>query len=558
MQQNTIPFIKTNPLQALNGLARSLALPHEFAPQRLPSFPALERTAVMGFSTMASVDVSQGGTQSVTRGFMARQAAYPLWIEKNPGVCNYGLTYKLSEGTQTLTNATSLSIQTAQPSGTWVGSQTASSTQPGISAASGVSLPYIYPLVGVDTGAGGATLPFLWVPANSYVVFMIKSTAAASGAGSVIVDFEQWNAPEQASQSTALLRISIPVSVGNYSAGATTGSFGNKGLWLRPYLMTGSGALTWGGYLDWAIGFTNAGTVSVANASTDLWPTLTAGGTPAPYLQPVAATPEFQNSILPFASTRVTAVGSLFTNVTKLVNKEGVVNAARLVPATTDIWNFTVAQLTNVHPAEKAQLALEHGFYTFAPPSTDLVDFLDYTSVGALSTEMPVYRLDNASLVNAFAFSDPDTTTATNLAITLDWHIEFRTNSTLFQIGLSALPLETLHQAQMALVQLGFFYNNDNHGIIKGLILPKLMAFARGYAAIPRYIAKIANAAIPKRPPPPPKVSTTLTSRPMSNRRQRRRRGPPPPRPKPANPPRMGPPKRRGGLDMYLEKYGRR
>lgn len=248
--------------------------------------------------------------------------------------------------------------------------------------------------------------------------------------------------------------------------------------------------------------------------------TINAGPGVVSALVPSGPPPEYGNSTIPYQSTRLTAVGALFTNVTKLLNKEGVVYSARLSPANIDVFNFAQTDIVAVHPAEKAQLALEHGFYTYCPPSTDLALFQDYTCAAVpqsgawTQTDCPYYRLDNTALVNAFVFVDSDATTTTNLAVTLDWHIEFRTTSTLFQIGLSGVTLETLHQAQLALVQLGFFYNNDDHKSIAMKVLPKIAAIAKAYGGVPGMLGSMATRIMSKAPPKPPKVSRTITSSP--------------------------------------------
>jgi hypothetical protein len=172
--------------------------------------------------------------------------------------------------------------------------------------------------------------------------------------------------------------------------------------------------------------------------------------------------------------TRTTASAVLLTNVTKVLNKEGTVLAGRLLNRHTEAWNFDSARLSQLHPAEKAMLPLETGFYTYAPPSTDMATFFDYTMTltgdyaEINSTERyPVFRLDNTAYANCFILADSDAATPSSFAVNTDWHIEFRNNSTLFQIGMSAITLEAFHQAILNLVSHGFFFSNGKH---KGLI----------------------------------------------------------------------------------------
>jgi len=69
------------------------------------------------------------------------------------------------------------------------------------------------------------------------------------------------------------------------------------------------------------------------------------------------------------------------------------------------------------------------------------------------------------------------------LAVNISWHIEFRTTSALFQIGMSPLTLESLHQAQLALSQVGFFFDNPDHTMIITSVLKALKMYLPAAAA---------------------------------------------------------------------------
>lgn len=307
-----------------------------------------------------------------------------------------------------------------------------------------------------------------------------------------------------------------------------------------------------------------------------------------PFFKP----PEWSTSHIPWASTRLTAVAALFTNVSKALNKEGTVQAARLNPTTDNIYgqNQVVLPdantLSSKHPSEKALLSLEKGFYTYCPPSTDLSRFWDYTfhaggyEMGSAGSDLamrqqecPVYRLDNDALVNYFLFSDPNSSTGdfTSLAVNLDFHIEFRSVSALWPIGLSTMSLESFHQAQMALVQTGFFFNNDDpvtgHNRIKG-ILSSIARYIGGpvagaaapylYDAGLAVVGKVSRDLQARRDNRvlQPKATTLPISVPeptQNGRRRRRRKNKQ--QPAPAQPKRAEP-KKASGLDMYLASRG--
>jgi len=191
---------------------------------------------------------------------------------------------------------------------------------------------------------------------------------------------------------------------------------------------------------------------------------------------PISWPVEFVNSQIPWSSVRTTAVAVLGTNVTQVLNKNGTILAGRLNPNLVNAWEATTQTVAGLHPAEKAYLPLETGFYTYCPPSTDLAFFADCTlntSVGAPNA--PIFNLDNDALYNKLFLA---TTVNSQLAITTSWHIEFRTTSSLFQVGLSAMTLESLHAAQLVLAENGFFFENPEHDTLLG----KVIRTAKKYA----------------------------------------------------------------------------
>lgn len=426
--------------QTLTGVARQIAMPHESAPQRFPSFPALERTAVMAFNAPFTWTTSTTVDYKV---MLTRQASFPLWTTTIPtenyrySVC-YGST---SSGTGGWLCNEAIRYQAT--------AATAASTfNPGATGATtlGTGIPY-----GVDSACG--PLPFVWMPAG-YFLNVYTGTATAADT-TFKVELEAWTSP---GEFRSILTTS-DVVVGAGLRSGVLGISNPSGVWVRVR----------GVSVDMTTTSVNVALTFIANGSSY---TYTAGAadmgtfsnltTPnAPLFMPAVISPEVGNSQLPWLSTRLTAVGVLFTNVTQVVNKAGTVLCGRLNPCSVNPFTATTAAISGLHPAEKQLLGLENGAYTFCPPSTDLVLFTDYIiSDGGGAVPALSYRLDNSSLVNVMFFSSPVVET---LAVNLDWHIEFRTTSTLFQIGLSTLTIEQLHQAQLALVSAGFFYPNSTH-----------------------------------------------------------------------------------------------
>ncbi len=518
--QNTITFERANPLQGMQQLARSIALPHEYAPTRYPSFPALERTAVMSFNSNASYSTIIGDSM----GMLCRQAAYPLWLEQD--FTNQAVAFAWDlDSTAGGASDQLIGYSTVGPIRQWrQGNAAATTTFVGTSGSTSTSIPY--PIIGVDNCAAAGGREFVYVPAGwSIVVVVGNNNAIALGGTSVIeVGIETWVAPGEVSITD---RVTITPVATNRAAGAVTMLSSNRHKWIRIASVT-CGAV--GSYeLSGVQLVLTAGTPSYTTSTVN-WGgvAVTAGSVRSlyPFFYPL----EFANSTLPWYSTRTTASAVLFTNVTQVLNKSGSITAGRIPPQVLSPWDATKSYVASLHPAEKALLGLEAGFYTYVPPSTDMSDFWDYTCVsnGTVTSSTPpapVYRLDNTSLVNVFYLTSPVVET---FAVNLDFHIEFRTVSTLWQLGMSTLTLEAFHQAQIELMSHGFFYNNEDHKRLKSMVgrAKKVSAFltpivkpllpqqARIAYDLARTAQRMISSKPSKTPPPTTGAGSGMTKRP--------------------------------------------
>lgn len=582
IMQSTLQFEKANPLTQMTGVARAIALPHEHAAQRFPSFPALERTAVMQFNSPFQWDPPLPESY----GMLMRQAAFPLWLTKTVGGSTayyawYAWQKSLSVATES--EVVHLDVPLA---GAGIGPMT-SSIAPLEITGYPTTPANLSPLLATDHSLG--PYPYFYVPAGFSPTVYVGLEAPATIATTMMVTFEEWAAPGVQRTNNIQSRTGITFANG-IANGVSSLAAVARNRWMRPVsYMYGSDAIP----LNSGDNPTIIVVVHSATGTSFTTSAVPVGGTLAlttspntTCLVPAAVSPDFAASPLPWGDTRLTAVASLFTNVTKALNKEGTVIAARVSPTSKHLWNVTSADLSVSHPAEKAYLPLQHGMYTYAPPSTDLADFWDYTypvypaSSAVVSSAplavVPVVRLDNTALANCFYVSDSDA--GTSLAVNLDWHVEFRTTSQLWPIGLSAITLETLHQAQLALVTAGFFFSNEAHKDTIARIVRTLSLWAGKAAPVAslihptagralRIASRAGNALYPRRGPVTP--ATTVLDASLPNRstdntaaRARGRRGrgrtrrTPPPASKPAPPApssRTAPrPKRASGLDLYL------
>lgn len=520
----------------------------------------MDRTAVMAFNTAVTLNVGASPSKVI----VARQATYPLWADDTIVQGNTTSTAFVFGHTTTWSLAgvyqnpgdqyTPVNLLSANPP--YVNPTT---TYPRIINASSTSLSTYgarQPVIGID-----GDLPWVYVPAGSTVTWMLGTDAPPATETFWRITYQQWVRPGEVNNYPALTS-SIPA---NSCSGYVT-PFTSPGGWFRPVLINVTA-----GPPD-----LSPFTVTCVNASNPFTfsPSLSNQGTfaigapavgPQTFLLPIAFPVEHLNSPLPWKSTRTTATSALFTNTTKALAKEGTALWARVAPQINNPWSITYGELNNTHPAEKRFMGLENGCYTYVAPTTDLQLFTDYDLLlpgytGTTgSATVPVYRLDNTALLNVCYFSDPDGDTS--LAVNCDWHLEFRTTSSLFEIAMSPVPLEALHQAQLLLAHAGFFYPNVSHvAVITALtsawrfIRPYAMAGMRGAAR------SVARAILPPKPPviTPTTVQGVQRNNPRASTRRKRR--PRSARPQRANNRRKPPPtpkKKPGGLSMYLAQRGR-
>lgn len=472
--QTTLPLNPGNPLRNITGLARQIALPGEHVPLRFPSFPALERTAVMGFNQPATLTLKANASTAVS---LFRQACWPVWADRFSdwlNVVDYHCESSangVNVGAGVLNN---LGLKSALVQ--WsIGNRTSTSNLPGITGAPS-GHPFNYPVTGHDVGLPGPE--FIYIPAGALVgiaVYLVGAAPSAQARARVTV--EEWINPGQSVESFSV-DVTLQANVqGNMNTAGIPGS--TNGRWIRPKFLSmqyegSTGILAQYGV---SICVVNAAsltyTTSNLNAGTFAVGTLTPINAHYPLVQPA----EFSNSSLPWFATKVTSSALLGTNVSQVLNKGGTILGGRMSPNVTNAWALTQAQLSNLHPAEKAFLPLETGVYTYAPPSTDLVFFSDYTLETALGApSSPNFILSNDSMYNKMFITA--TAVDEQLACTVSWHLEFRTSSALFQVGLSGMTLESLHAAQLVLAETGFFFENPKHDGILGKVISTAKKFA--------------------------------------------------------------------------------
>jgi hypothetical protein len=199
---------------------------------------------------------------------------------------------------------------------------------------------------------------------------------------------------------------------------------------------------------------------------------------PGRYLMPVFAPLESTVSTAPYDSCRANAVSLLLTNVSRVQIKQGTILAGRLQRTDIKPWAWQEADISNVHPADRYFGSAEVGAYTYVAPGQNTSNFRQAGATMGLITKFqtdntmllvqgthyaPSFHVFDDEYFHALVVSEEVNADETIMAITCDVHIEFRSSSSLFQLGISAMPLEAYHATLLALNQTGYFFENHTH-----------------------------------------------------------------------------------------------
>lgn len=441
-----------------NELVQTIAVPRDHRATRIPSFPALERTSVLSFTDTFTLvtDVVVDADDPGTRIGIVRDPVFPVWKRFNVSGSYssfrlQGLTTMVFSGRDFIT----LNYE-----------------------------PELYTNPGVGWPCTGMPL---------YVLDGKEYSPLTSNNGAVEMSFVQNPGATVLSVTgyyldSAMDPISFSTS-GPGVAGTSSGRFfaaltfdmpdGAFAMRVEMVQVTTSNTVT--GYAIYV------GSTTSDNA--DAFPLTTPRGIrKLSAMLPITTATEYKSAPVVWQSTRANSVAVLFSNVSAVLQKEGTVNSAR-VPMETGITLYNsdnwISDFTKVHPKERYFGPLEKGLYTFTLPDAVSEVYREYDNIGV---SLPAYKhyLNGNRFCHCVLFRDPDH--LASLAVTVDRHVEFKSNSVLFPYGFSTTPLEAYHQAQMALANLGVFYENPTH-------LGTIAALAR--QAVVKYGPRVAQAALP-------------------------------------------------------------
>lgn len=469
-----MPYTKVNnSVQSLDRLAKTIAVPRDYKAERIPTFPALERTGVLSFTDTATVTVP---TADTLEAMVCRDPAFPVWVTQVPSpnpFCYYQMLAGSLDGVEL--TAAFASIPVGDMSNLYTSSTSFYNTAEIIAPIIRYGGKLFYYNI---TDFCGICFRCSVSPGLVEVVITLEVIDTTSSIVTTV-----FPADLMASGTTAGICVTLPLNTVAYRLVAIEAR-----------------STTTCSVTSAAFGLT---TTSVSTDPTGL---ITPTDVCRSVLYPVSRPVEASTTTVPWKSVRSTAVGALFSNVTAVLNKEGTVKAARVSSETTcplASSNFNTA-IDKVYPKDRYFGPMENGLYTFTLPDSGSELYRD-TLQNGLSQIAPIWTgfhrppaifdLDKLSYANIIVFTDIGANDTT-LAMTIDRHIEFRSSSVLFPLGFSMCQLETYYAAQMALVQLGVFFENPVHlGLIGAAVASAVRAVASYALPVAKEVGRAALAA---------------------------------------------------------------
>lgn len=529
---------------ASNLLAKTIAVPAIHKPVRVPSFPNLERTAVMSGTNTFTISVigmsapeydstgaaSDGDIRLLTDentdgcGLLVRSATFPLWLGRwlgAPGLktcigvfmsfADLGITPLIAEtGDQYIFPPR------------WVS---------GYHSVNANQYERIYPLGSAANNDWVYVPPsisakFTQIVADAPVVkeartktYAEVSLVSAISTGTMILTVESHNGGNYTTHAIAGTLVSgdlVRFSLGSEVQGKTVAG------WIRPIKITGDALSHPANFQEFRLYSTGETSAEGSGVALPMGPL---------YMRlPACPPPEISKSHLPYESCRSTAAAALFSNVTSVLNKEGTVGAIRLPKDETSVWALRdpyTAYVSDVKATDRYFGPLEKGFYAFTTPDASSEVFRDHVQhTLRVGRKMVVFHLDAFDYIAPFRLSDLNTGNSTTMAVTVSRHLEFRSTTSLFPTDFSRASLESYHLAQMAIARTGTFYENPVHlATIARVVLNGVKAL---YPVIRPHIAPAAaavgNALLAKiqGPPKPAQKKSKKAAKPQARSKGRK------------------------------------
>lgn len=427
-------------VSSLDVLAKTIAVPRLHKPLRTPTFPSLEKTAVLSFTDTGTRSVPAGATGYY---LLVRHPAYPLWNDRVMGDLGAGYTTMNASSVGFAVNGSVVDIGESELEmfGDWGSGITPIIRHENndyflvggrISDGTPSPAPYPYRLGIQATVASGVM---------SYADVEVRYLRSGPTGWNLFEGDAALTLSVAGNQVGAVLDIpddvfAFRVNQITWFAGGTAGTIQNTRFGVT----------------------TTLSTATTAQKAQCLSNPVSNGQSLIRRLMPAFPPPAIGDSAIPYEATRATAAAVLLSNVTAVLNKEGTVEAARAPVSSFEAFQPLKWDFGSLQPSSRYFGPLEKGLYVYSLADAKTDQFSDCVrgNYAIFDTKM----FDYVTMVKLVDFEASSTS---NMAITLDRHIEFRCSSQLFPTGYAPASLEAYHTAQLALIQMGTMMENPAH-----------------------------------------------------------------------------------------------
>lgn len=487
------------PLSATD-MAEAILRPHRRTGARVPTYPECIPTATTQFRN--DVDVTCGGNASADAngwGLLTRSPVYPFWFSQSTSdKWSYQAVYETNArfGSFAVASNEDTSGDIQDLLGSFSGDTGGGNTSIGVSGGATVpcaaGLPRASAILAYSESNDKPDIPFVFVPKGARVTVVVALVGGAFSAGTVATGTEinleyMLRGMEQDEFSSGSLVTNSNFAYKSFVA--------TKGLWVRPVSVAVSlSVAVIAGATIARVGVlvtnTDAGTVTpgsgfptfnLTNAAVSLTPKL------LPYPGTVGQG-IFTFSNKAFESCMTTGVSLLMENVSKVMNKEGVITAGCLTDGSENVWSqvndntSTLTAIAALPPQRRYRGASEHGLTMSVLPGKNFQTLRSHTISlsGFTSLNVPVMVFRPGDYFSIFAISDADVETPMTFSATVSVAWEYVTDTQFVESCIAGTPLEVMHKAMLQISSQPFARSLE-----RGTVLAVTGA-SRGPAAKPK------------------------------------------------------------------------
>lgn len=468
MTLTSTPRTAVEPAQSANKLFDALAHPERQRGLRVPKFPSMVPTATTQNNVFGTVETTTGSTDTTL--VLMRDICYPLWVEYVGGVetgsvlaswdyvagwgcpqAGVGSTsYETTCDHMTYSRAGNIGIGGEQP--LVVGGAVppfSNWSSAGVTAYSGP--------VATFPDMDHPDSPFLFVPAGAHAVLFGRVNLTGLVLASMNIEVDVANT---ASEDILVHPFTALTISGNMAYSIATFT---SNMWLRVKSVSASfPALGGSAVVGAGIFVTNSAAQPTVTLTNNVNTTITVAGAPttnkllvpANWARPVNV---LGFSTRPFETTFPTGFRLTLENVTKVVNREGMITAASFNTDTQTPQAIADAPFTYIAaaPAErKGRWAAEHGLTaTVMTPQTlaEQRSNLYIISTAAAYGYVPTACIRNNDWASVIVITDADSATPSGFSASLTYTWEYVSNTQFVESKLTSSKLEDLRSAVLRL-----------------------------------------------------------------------------------------------------------